>query len=173
EIRIVDDTGRELGTGEIGEILVRSRSVITGYWRMPEATREAIREGWFHTGDVGYLDHDRYLFLVDRKKDMVVSGGVNIYTKEIEAVLYRHPAVFEAAVIGLPDETWGEQVTAVVSLKPGSHASAEELIALCRESLASYKKPREVLFLPDLPKNPSGKILKRELREQFAKRGAA
>jgi long-chain acyl-CoA synthetase len=173
EIRIVDDTGRQLGSGEIGEILIRSRSVIAGYWRMPEATREAIRGDWFYTGDVGYLDEERYLFLVDRKKDMVVSGGVNIYTKEIEAVLYRHPAVLEAAVIGLPDETWGEQVTAVVSLKPGSHASAEELITLCRESLASYKKPREVLFLPDLPKNPSGKILKRELRERFAKRGTA
>lgn len=170
EIRIIDEAGRDLGAGEIGEILIRSRSVISGYWRMPEATREAIRDGWFHTGDVGYLDEDRYLFLVDRKKDMVVSGGVNIYTKEIEAVLYRHPAVLEAAVIGLPDETWGERVTAVVSLKPGQQAGAEELVALCRESLASYKKPREVLFLPELPKNPSGKILKRELRERFAAR---
>jgi len=168
EIRIVDDAGRELAQGEIGEILVRSRSVIAGYWRMPEATREAIRDGWFHTGDLGYLDEDRYLFLVDRKKDMVVSGGVNIYTKEIEAVLYTHPAVLEAAVIGLPDENWGESVTAVLALKPGASVSEDEVIALCREALASYKKPRRVLFLPELPKNPSGKILKRELRQQFA-----
>ena len=170
EIRIVDDAGNDVPDGQPGEILVRSRSVIAGYWRMPDATREAIRDGWFHTGDLGYLDDERYLFLVDRKKDMVVSGGVNIYTKEIEAVLYQHPAVLEAAVIGLPDETWGERVTAVVVLKPGATATAEDLIAPCRTALAGYKKPREILFVAELPKNPSGKILKRELRERFAVR---
>ncbi len=164
EVRIVDEAGRDCGAGEVGEVLVRSRSVIAGYWRMPEATAEAIRDGWFHTGDLGYLDEDRYLFVVDRKKDMVVSGGVNIYTKEIEGVLYEHPAVLEAAVIGLADEQWGEAVAAAVVLRPGAQATAEEIVAHCRERLASYKKPRHVFFLSELPKNPSGKILKRELR---------
>jgi len=118
--------------------------------------------------DLGYLDEDRYLFVVDRKKDVVISGGVNIYTKEIEAVLYQHPAVAEAAVIGLPDERWGEAVTAVVALKPGAAAAAGELIGWCREHLAGYKKPQAVHFMDVLPKNPSGKILKRELRSALA-----
>ena len=164
EIRIVDNDGRDLATGEIGEILVRSHSVIAGYWNNPVETAAAIRDGWFYTGDLGYLDEDRYLFLVDRKKDMVVSGGVNIYTKEIEAVLYTHPAVLEAAIVGLPDDQWGEVVTAVVVLRPGMTASEAELIGLCAEHLASYKKPKLVKFIDELPKNPSGKILKRELR---------
>ena len=115
EVRIVDDAGAGLGAGETGEILIKSESVIAGYWNNPEETAHAIRDGWFHTGDLGYLDEDRYLFVVDRKKDMVISGGVNIYSKEIESVLYRHPAVLEAAVIGLPDEEWGEIVTAVIA----------------------------------------------------------
>ena len=167
EVRIVDDAGKELGSNEVGEILVRSRSVISGYWKMREETGRAIRDGWFYTGDLGYLDKDRYLFLVDRKKDMVVSGGVNIYTKEIEAVLYEHPAVLEAAIIGLPDDEWGEVVTAVIARKPGLEVNAEDLVEHCRMALASYKKPRRVYFLAELPKNPSGKILKRELRTLF------
>ncbi|MCC7413956.1 MAG: long-chain-fatty-acid--CoA ligase [Gammaproteobacteria bacterium] len=165
EVRIVDDAGRDLGSGEVGEVLVRSRSVVRGYWRMPEASAEAIRDGWFFTGDLGYLDEDRYLFIVDRKTDMVVSGGVNIYTKEIEAVLYTHPAILEAAVIGLPDEQWGEIVTATIVIRPGTQVTAEALIDYCRRELAGYKKPRRVYFLDELPKNPSGKILKRELRK--------
>ena len=168
EVRITDDAGADLGAGETGEILIKSESVIAGYWNNPEETAHAIRDGWFHTGDLGYLDKDRYLFVVDRKKDMVISGGVNIYSKEIESVLYRHPAVLEAAVIGLPDEEWGEIVTAVIALKPGREASEKELVELCRESLAGYKKPRKVFFLDELPKNPSGKILKRVLRENLA-----
>ncbi|MFA7322337.1 MAG: long-chain-fatty-acid--CoA ligase [Dokdonella sp.] len=168
EVRIVDAAGKDLGPNEVGEILVRSRSVIAGYWHMPEETAATIRGGWFHTGDLGYLDEERYLFLVDRLKDMVVSGGVNIYTKEVESVLYNHPAVLEAAVIGLPDEEWGEAVVAMVVLRPAMQASAEELIEHCRLSLASYKKPRQVHFLDELPKNPSGKILKRELRKRLA-----
>ena len=171
EIRIVDVEGNDLPPGEMGEILVRSRSVIAGYWKMPEESTRVIRNGWFHTGDVGYLDRDRYLFVVDRIKDMVISGGVNIYTKEIEGVLYQHPAVLEAAIIGLPDEKWGEVVTAVVARKPDTNVSAEELIEHCRASLASYKKPRQVFFVDELPKNPSGKILKRELRGLFAGQG--
>ncbi|MDE0157219.1 MAG: AMP-binding protein, partial [Gammaproteobacteria bacterium] len=168
EVRIVDEAGADLGAGETGEILIRSESVIAGYWNNPEETANVIRNGWFHTGDLGYLDEDRYLFVVDRKKDMVISGGVNIYSKEIESVLYRHPAVLEAAVIGLPDEEWGEIVTAVIALKPGQEASEKELVDLCRASLAGYKKPRKVFFLNELPKNPSGKILKRVLRENLA-----
>ena len=168
EVRIVDDAGAGLGAGETGEILIKSESVIAGYWNNPEETANVIRDGWFHTGDLGYLDEDRYLFVVDRKKDMVISGGMNIYSKEIESVLYRHPAVLEAAVIGLPDEEWGEIVTAVVALKPGQEAGEKELVDLCRASLAGYKKPRKVFFLNELPKNPSGKILKRVLRENLA-----
>ncbi len=171
EVRIVNDAGMDLPVNEVGEILVRSRSVIAGYWKMPEETARTIRDAWFHTGDLGYLDEARYLFLVDRKKDMVVSGGVNIYTKEIEAVLYEHPAVMEAAIIGLPDDEWGEAVTAVIAKKPGQDVSSEQIIDHCRASLASYKKPRRVFFLPELPKNPSGKILKRELRTQLAQSG--
>lgn len=165
EVRIIDDDGADMPAGEVGEILVRSRSVISGYWNLPDETNRMIRDGWFHTGDMGYLDEDRYLFVVDRKKDMVVSGGVNIYTKEIESVLYTHAAVMEAAVFGIPDEEWGEIVVAAVVLKPGMDLDAETLIALCRERLAGFKKPRRVFFLDELPKNPSGKILKRDLRE--------
>ena len=164
EVRIVNEAGKDLRPGEVGEVLIRSRSVIAGYWRQPEETAQAIRDGWFYTGDLGYLDEDRYLFIVDRKKDMVISGGVNIYTKEIESVLYTHPAVREAAVLGLPDDRWGESVTAAVSLRPGAEVSAAELIAHCGAELAGFKKPKRVVFLPELPKNPSGKILKREIR---------
>lgn len=173
EVRIVDANGRDVDTGEVGEVLVRSRSVIAGYWGRPDETAKAIRDGWFHTGDLGYLDDERYLFVVDRVKDMVVSGGVNIYTKEIESVLYEHPAILEAAVLGLPDDKWGEVVTAVVALRPGMSASAAEVIEHCRRSLASYKKPRVVAFLDELPKNPSGKILKRELRRNLKSRADA
>ena len=167
EVRIVDNNDNDQPVGEVGEILIRSRSVISGYWKMPDETQNSIRNGWFYTGDLGYLDKDRYLFLVDRKKDMVVSGGINIYTKEIEGVLYSHPAILEAAVIGLPDDEWGEMVTAVVVKRPGEEVTTDELIELCKESLASYKKPGKVFFLDELPKNPSGKILKRELRDQL------
>ena len=164
EVRIVNEAGKDLRPAEVGEVLIRSRSVIAGYWRQPEETAQAIRDGWFYTGDLGYLDEDRYLFIVDRKKDTVISGGVNIYTKEIESVLYTHPAVREAAVLGLPDDRWGESVTAAVSLRPGAEVSAAELIAHCGAELAGFKKPKRVVFLPELPKNPSGKILKREIR---------
>jgi long-chain acyl-CoA synthetase len=164
EIRIVGPDGGDLAANEIGEILVRSRSVISGYWQNAKATGEAIRDGWFHTGDLGYLDDERYLYVVDRLKDMVVSGGMNIYTKEVEDVLYDHPAVLEAAVYGVPDEKWGEQVTAAVVLRPAADATAEDLTAHCSKHLAGYKRPRVYHFLDSLPKNPSGKILKRDLR---------
>jgi long-chain acyl-CoA synthetase len=167
EVRVVDDEGRDLPPGAVGEVLIRSPSVIREYWRAPEATREAIRDGWFHTGDLGYRDDDAFLFIVDRKKDMIISGGVNVYPKEVEEVLYAHPSVLEAAVIGLPDDTWGEAVTAVVVARPGRELTEDELLEHCRGALAGYKKPRAVKFVAELPRNPSGKILKRELRATY------
>ncbi len=167
EVRIVNDEAEELAPGEIGEILIRSRSVISAYWNLPEESEKAIRNGWFFTGDLGYLDEDRYLYVVDRKKDMVISGGVNIYTREIESRLFQHSAVLEAAIIGLADDEWGEIVTAVVVLKDDHNAEQEELIEFCAEKLASYKKPKKVIFIDSLPKNPSGKVLKRELRQSL------
>ena len=148
--------------GELGEILIRSPSVIRSYWRAPEATAAALRDGWFHTGDVGHRDEDGYLFVVDRKKDVIISGGENVYPKDVEDVLYAHPSVVEAAVIGTPDEHWGEVVTAVVVTR--DPVEDEELLSYCRERLAGYKRPRLVRFVEALPRNPSGKILKRELR---------
>ena len=164
EVRVIGPEGDELATGQVGEILVRSRSVISGYWQNTKDTQATIRDGWFHTGDLGFLDEQRYLFVVDRLKDMVISGGMNIYTKEVEDVLYDHPDVLEAAVYGLPNEIWGEQVTASVVLRTGAEATAEDLTVHCSKYLAGYKRPREFCFLGTLPKNPSGKILKRELR---------
>jgi acyl-CoA synthetase (AMP-forming)/AMP-acid ligase II len=164
EVKIIDEAGQPVGAGVVGEILVRSRSVISGYWRQPELNQEVMRGDWFCTGDLGYLDDDRYLFIVDRKKDMVVTGGVNVYTKEIEAVLYQHPAVSEAAVFGVPDDQWGERLTAAIAWRENASASEAELAAFCREHLAGFKCPKRFIVLPELPKNPSGKILKRELK---------
>lgn len=167
EVRIVDDLSKDLAIGEVGEILIRSESVISGYWRAEKETAAAIREDWFYTGDLGYLDEERYLFVVDRKKDVIISGGVNIYGKEVEERLYQHPSVLEAAVIGTPDTHWGEVVTAVIVLKPECGLTDEQVISHCGENLASFKKPKRVEFVDELPKNPSGKVLKRELRKQF------
>jgi long-chain acyl-CoA synthetase len=164
EVRIVGDDGADVATNLIGEILIRSRSVICGYWRQPELTPLVTRGDWFCTGDLGYLDEDRYLFVVDRKTDMVVTGGVNVYTKEVESVLYQHEDVREAAVFGIPDDQWGEMLTAAVAVHEGGSATDAELIDFCKERLAGFKCPKRVVFLPELPKNPSGKILKRELR---------
>ena len=164
---IVDDNDRRLATGEVGEIVTRSDLVMKGYWRDPEASDNSLRGGWLHTGDVGYLDEDGYLFLMDRSHDMIISGGENIYPREIEEILVRHPAVHEVAVIGIPDEEWGEAVKAVVSTVDGGEVTEEELIEFCRDHIASYKKPRSVEFGDDLPRNNYGKIVKRELREAY------
>ena len=164
EVRIVDDDGRDVAPFAVGEILVRSASVCTGYWRDRERSASAIRGGWFWTGDLGYLDEGRYLFVVDRKTDMVVTGGVNVYTKEVEAVLYGHDAVREAAVFGLADDAWGEMVVAAVAERDGSTLSEAALIDYCRSRLAGFKRPKRVFVFPELPKNASGKILKRELK---------
>jgi long-chain acyl-CoA synthetase len=167
EIRIVDEQGHDVPVGEAGEIIARSDRVMKGYWKMPEDTAETIKDGWLHTGDVGRMDEDGYIYLVDRKKDMIISGGENIYSREVEEVLYMHPAVLEAAVVGVPDEMWGESVKALVVLKEGSAASEQEIIDFCKEHLASYKKPSSVEFRDSLPKTASGKIKKGEIREPY------
>jgi len=167
EVKIFDREDRELPPGEMGEIVTRSDLVMKGYWRNPEATVETLRKGWLHTGDMGYLDEGGYLFIMDRSKDMIITGGENVYPREIEEVIVRHPAVREVAVIGVPDEKWGEAIKAVVSLNPGKPATEEELIAFCKDNMASYKKPKSVDFVDELPKNNYGKILKRELRDRY------
>ena len=164
DLDVWDDEGRSVGPGEKGEIVLRGPKVFAGYWRDPEATATAFAGGWFHTGDIGVRDEDGYLWIVDRLKDMIVSGGENIAGSEVERVLYEHDAVLEAAVVGRPDERWGEVPVAHVVLKPDADVSGEELIEHCRANLAKFKVPKDVLFLDALPRNPSGKILKRELR---------
>ena len=149
--------------GEVGEIAIRGHNVMKGYWGRPDATAEAIRDGWFHTGDLARVDDDGYFFIVDRKKDMIIRGGYNVYPREIEEVLYEHPAVAEAAVIGVPHAELGEEVAAAVALKAGEEAGADELRDHCKEQVAAYKYPRHVWFVDELPKGPTGKILKREI----------
>jgi acyl-CoA synthetase (AMP-forming)/AMP-acid ligase II len=166
-VRIVNDEEREVPVGQMGEIVVRGDLVMKGYWNKPEATAETLRGGWLHTGDIGYLDEDGYLYITDRKKDMIISGGSNIYPREIEEVVCQHPAVFEVAAIGVPDEKWGETVKALVVLHEGERATEAEIIEHCKRHLASYKKPQSVEFLPALPKNAYGKVLKRELRDRY------
>jgi acyl-CoA synthetase (AMP-forming)/AMP-acid ligase II len=167
ELRIVGDDGRDLGPDQVGEIVVRSRQVMSGYWKLPEATARAIQGEWFFTGDAGYLDDKGYLYIYDRVKDMIVSGGENIYPAEVESALFGHPAVADVAVIGVPDERWGEAVKAVVVKKPGSDVMPGELIGWARERIAGYKLPKSVDFVEALPRNPTGKILKRELRKPY------
>jgi acyl-CoA synthetase (AMP-forming)/AMP-acid ligase II len=164
DLDIWDEQGRSVPPGERGEIVLRGPKVFAGYWRDPEATAAAFAGGWFHTGDVGVRDEDGYLFVVDRVKDMIVSGGENIAGSEVERVLYEHEAVLEAAVVGRPDERWGEVPVAFVVRREGAASTVDEILAHCRERLARYKVPREVTFLAALPRNPSGKVLKRELR---------
>ncbi|GHH75102.1 hypothetical protein GCM10018793_17570 [Streptomyces sulfonofaciens] len=164
-VRIVDDAGREVPFGEHGEILVRGPQVVPGYWRRPEATGETFPDGELRTGDIGFMDADGWLYVVDRKKDMINASGFKVWPREVEDVLYGHPAVREAAVVGVPDGYRGETVLAYVSLRPGAAADAGELVAHCRERLAAFKYPRRVEILPELPKTTSGKILRRELRD--------
>jgi len=166
-VRIVDEKNNDVSPGEVGEIIVQSKHIMIEYWHKPEDTRETLVNGWIHTGDMGYYDEKGYVYIVDRKKDLIVSGGENIYPREVEEVLYRHPAVLEAAVIGIPDPYWIEKVHAVVTLKKGASVTGEELIAFCKKNLAGYKAPKSVELVDALPKNPAGKILKRELREKY------
>ncbi|HWF73929.1 MAG TPA: long-chain fatty acid--CoA ligase [Solirubrobacteraceae bacterium] len=163
EMKVVDDEDNDLPSGEVGEIVVRGHNVMKGYWNRPEATAEAIRAGWFHTGDMAKVDEDGYFFIVDRKKDMIIRGGYNIYPREIEEVLYEHPAVREVAVVGVPHDELGEEVGAAVALKEGASVSADELRRHVKDQVAAYKYPRLVWLVDELPKGPTGKILKREI----------
>jgi long-chain acyl-CoA synthetase len=168
EMQIVDDDDKEVATGELGEIVLRGENILKGYYRNPDATATAFRNGWFHTGDVGYRDADGYFFIVDRKSDMIIRGGENIYPREIDEVLYQHPAVAAAATIGVPDQLYGEEVVAFVVLRDGAAATAEEIIDFCRARLADYKCPKTVRLVNEIPKGPTGKLLKRELAGLFA-----
>jgi long-chain acyl-CoA synthetase len=162
-MRVVDDSAQEVPPGQVGEIVISGPNVMKGYWQRPEATAEAIRDGWFHSGDLARVDEDGYFFIVDRKKDMIIRGGYNIYPREIEEVLYEHPAVAEAAVIGLPHPALGEEVGAAVALKPGAAVSAGDLRDYVRGQVAAYKYPRHVWIVAALPKGPTGKIQKRDI----------
>lgn len=168
EVRVSAEDGSECPPGEPGEICLRGESLMCGYWNNSAATIDTLRDGWLRTGDVGRLDEDGYLYLVDRKKDMIISGGQNIYSREVEEVLFAHPAILEAAVIGLPDPKWGETVCAVIVPRAGARLTEEDIITHCRANLASYKKPTSVIFIEDLPKLASGKVNKRELRALYA-----
>jgi len=165
EVRIVRDDGTDVAAGEIGEIVVRGPGTMTGYWNNSTATASVLREGWFHTGDLGVLDDHHFVFVVDRKKDMIISGGENIYSWEVEEALRSHPAVSEAAVIGVPDPQWGESVKAFVVIR--AEVSADDLIAHCRVAIAAYKKPKSVEFVEALPRSFNGKIDKKALRAPF------
>jgi long-chain acyl-CoA synthetase len=171
DVRVVDPgSGREAGPGEVGEIWLRAPNVMAGYFNRPDETAAALDDGWLRTGDGGYLDEEGYLFLTDRIKDMIVSGGENVYPIEVEEALAQHPGVADVAVIGIPDDRWGETVMALVIPRDGAAPAADELVAFARERLAGYKLPRVVSFVEELPRTPSGKVLKRELRERFSGR---
>jgi long-chain acyl-CoA synthetase len=162
----VDASGDEVETGKTGELVARGANIMRGYWNKPEETKRAFRNGFFRTGDIGYQDADGSFYILDRLKDMIVTGGENVYSGEVEAVIYSHPAVLEVAVFGIPDPKWGEIVKACVVLKPGKTLTADELVAYCRQSLANFKVPRSIEFSEtELPKSGSGKILKRLLRD--------
>ena len=172
DLRIVDDAGREVPTGASGEVIVRGPNITPGYYGLPQANRESFRDGWFHTGDIGREDDEGFLYLLDRKKDMIVTGGENVYSSEVEAALFTHPGVADAAVIGVADETYGEAVFAVVIAKPGVTLDSDELIVHCRGSIGGFKIPRRFAFVDSLPKSALGKVLKADLRQRFGGKGA-
>ena len=163
EMKCVDEDDEELAQGDVGEIVIRGHNVMKGYWNRDDATEEAMRGGWFHSGDMARVDEDGYFFIVDRKKDLIIRGGYNVYPREIEEVLYEHPAVLEVAVVAMPHDELGEEVGAAVALKPGEQATAEELQSYAKQHVAAYKYPRRIWFVDELPKGPTGKILKREI----------
>ena len=162
-----DENDRDVPTGEVGELVLRGPNVFVGYWGLPDATAEAFRGGWFHTGDLGRVDDEGFITLVDRKKDMIISGGENVYPIEVEQVLWRHEAVREVAVVGVPHPKWEETPIAVVALEDGADVTADALISFARERLAHFKCPTRVEYVAELPRNATGKVLKRDLRKQF------
>ena len=166
EVRLLDDAGQEVGPNEVGELFSRSPYLFNGYWGLPEATAESLRDGWFSAGDLATKDDEGFVYIVDRKKDMIISGGVNIYPREIEEALHHHPAVKEAACVGVKDEYWGEALVAYVVLRGDAALTQEELVAFCEERLARYKLPKSIHFIAELPRNAAGKVLRRELRDQ-------
>ncbi len=163
-IKIVDDNDREAPTGQVGEIVIKGPGVMKGYWKKPKETAEVLRNGWLHTGDIGYADEDGYLYLTDRKQDLIIRGGENIYPKEIENILHQHPEVLEAGVIGIPDPVYGDAVKAFVVLKTPGAVTEEEILGFCRQRLPAFKIPKSVRFMEALPKSAVGKVLRRELR---------
>ena len=168
ELKIIDEQGNSLPAGEIGEIATRSAKNMKAYWNLPEASKEALDDqGWLRTGDAGYLDEQGYLYIHDRVKDMIISGGENVYPAEVENAIYSHPSVSDVAVIGVPDNKWGEAIKAFVVLKPGVAGDAQAIIDFTRTQIASYKCPKSIDFIDTLPRNPSGKVLRRQLREPF------
>jgi len=169
QVRVVDDEDRDVPVGEVGEAVYQGPNIMKEYYKNPEGTARAMRNGWFHSGDLVRQDEEGYIYVVDRKTDMIISGGENIYPAEVEEVLCQHPKVLEAAVIGVYDEQWGEAVKAVVVPKPGETLTEEEVIDFCRQHLAGYKKPKSVDFTDALPRNPAMKVLKRVLRERYGK----
>ena len=166
-VRVVDEKNNDVEPGTVGEIIAQSDSIMVEYWNKPQETREVLIDEWLHTGDLGYYDEKGFIYIVDRKKDMIVTGGENVYSREVEDVLYRHPAITEVAVVGVPDTVWVERVHAVVALTPDATATENDVIAFCKEHLASYKAPKSVEFVESLPKNPQGKILKKEIRAKY------
>jgi acyl-CoA synthetase (AMP-forming)/AMP-acid ligase II len=171
DVRVVGERGRETAPGEVGEIVVRGDVVTPGYWNDPQATAEVLRDGWLHTGDLAWRDEEGFVYIIDRAKDMIITGGFNVYSREVERALETHPAVREAAVVGVPDAEWGESIVAFVRLKPDVRVAADELVEHCQGRIASYKKPRRVHLLEDFPRNVQGKVVKRALREEALRQG--
>ena len=169
DVKIVDDAGNELPPGEQGELITKGESVMKGYWNLPEASAETIKDGWLHTGDIAKMDEGGYFYITDRKKDMIISGGENVYPAEVESVLYSHPDVLEVAVVGMPNDEWGESPMAIIVPKEGQKLTEQEVIDFCNGKLARYKMPKAAVFTDTLPRNPTGKVLKWKLREEFVK----
>ncbi|MEE3952375.1 long-chain-fatty-acid--CoA ligase [Peribacillus frigoritolerans] len=167
DIRVIDEQGNQVAIGEVGEIIAKGPNIMKGYWNLPEETAAVIKDGWYHTGDMAMIDGDYFVYIVDRKKDMIITGGENVYSPEVENVLYKHPDVYEAAVIGVPDEKWGEAVVAIIVTKEGSKLSEYEIIQHTKRHLANYKVPKSIVFMEELPRNTAGKVLKRDLRKKY------
>jgi acyl-CoA synthetase (AMP-forming)/AMP-acid ligase II len=166
-LKIVDDNDNEVSAGTMGEIYFRTKTTVERYWKKPEETAETFKAGWFHTGDMGRMDEEGYVYILDRKKDIIVSGAENISARAVEDVIYAHPAVLECAVIGVPSEKWGEEVKAIVVPRQGMTVTPEEIIEHCRDKMAGFKRPKSAEIWQELPKNPTGKILKKEIRAMY------